>query len=437
MSGGSGAGAPRLALIALRGTLEPAPYDSRAIMRSAGNPECRVLPTAAAMGVTIDAIAERAHAVGMGPDPRRAMSQNARLQGETFDANMLTDGLPVLEVLQADGWVNSIDVIINVDDHFTKPALQRGTTASGGKKAEEDRRWRLFHRRRARYTASAVAAAMQRSGPTMILRGVVETTSFAGTPEQAFGEFDVALILPPGCVPVRVALHAEVGLSGGNPHGLIMIGDAKSWRRRGRLDDGDKRATVAKQIALYVAAARATWPNGPAGAVSMFGFVVNPPSAGGLSTAKLTRIDLSHPLEKLLTVADRSATAVADVEAALVDAVADGARFDKADAGATRVAVATLLRHAAWNPSCLAACPLGQACRRRLDDSDSVTRLGGLVAQAGPVATITRLGELRRGAAPTPSESDVAAEFSAAGALLGTPIPLPWRPRTGDLEATA
>ena len=86
-------------LTALRGTARVKPYDSRAITRSTSHPTCNLLPVAASMGVAIDTIASYAHEAGLGPEPRRTMSQLARQQGETFDSNVLTDGAAVLAAL--------------------------------------------------------------------------------------------------------------------------------------------------------------------------------------------------------------------------------------------------------------------------------------------------------------------------------------------------
>jgi hypothetical protein len=429
---------PDPTLVALRGSVVPRPYDSRAIVRATFNPECQILPAAAAMAVSIDTLAEHAHAAGLGPEPRRAMGQLARAQGETFDANMLTTGAPLLDAFVAGGWLEGPNIaVVNVGDHVPPPTAA-GLTGSGGKPGEAA--WRHYHVRRVAYTMRAVAVAMTQPTPTLLLRGVVETTGFAGTPVRCFGEFDFALIFPPAQRPprgeVRAALiQAAPGGTAGDDHGgtgLVVVGDAKSWRRLGRLDNGDKRAAAALQIGLYVAAARATWPAGPAGAVCAHGLVVNPPGTGGLSVATLTQVDLSDALRAIAQIPARAARAVPTVSAALARAVRAGAALGHADPAVTGRAIEALLEHGSWKPACLTRCPNGQACRRHAQCGGSVERLGEVAVQAGDVASITRLNALRAGAAPTADEAEIAAALRAADELLGADIALPWvRPGVG------
>src|SRR4051794_37657645 len=242
------------ALVALRGTTPAKPYDSRATARGTANPDCGTLPVVAAMGVSPDVVAQHAHAVGLGPDPRRSMSQLARQQGDTYDANVLTDGRPLLEVLHAEGYLDTTSIaVVNVNDHVNPPTAA-GLTGTGGKPTEQQ--WRHYHPQRERYTRDPHPPALAPPPPTLLLRGGVETTTFAGTPLRAFGEFDFALVYPPGCLPPSTDIREALGLGGITEHdGITVLGDAKSWRKLGRLDNGDKRAVVAIQIALYNAAA--------------------------------------------------------------------------------------------------------------------------------------------------------------------------------------
>ena len=159
--------------------------------------------------------------------------------------------------------------------------------------------------------------------PTLLLRGVLETTEFAGTPLRAFGEFDFGIIYPPGSVPPDPAVREALGLARAAEHdGITVFGDAKSWRKLGRLDNGDKRAAVAIQVALYTVAATTTWPTAQAATVQPVGLIANPPSTGGLATVKLTRVDLSDPLRTLYASADRGQQVVAAAIPQIAAAVA-------------------------------------------------------------------------------------------------------------------
>lgn len=410
------------ALAALRGTMPTKPYDARAIVRPSTNPSCGLLPVAAAMSVSLDSLASQAHLVGLGPDPRRSMSQFARQQGDTYDANVLTDGAPLVAALHADGWITTTSIaVVNVDDHVDPPRAS-GLTGDGGKPTEQQ--WRLYHRQRARYTLDAHVRALGSFVPTLLLRGVVETTELAGTSLRAFGEFDFALIFPPGTMPSD-ELCAELGIRADH-RGLTFIGDAKSWRRLGRLDNGDKRANVALQVALYVGAGQRTWPTAQASTLQSFGMAANPPGTGGLATTKLTRLDLSDALRTVAATPGRAAAVAANAAALLAVDVAAGARLDPEDEDATRRALRALMELSAWMPSCLSACPMGQTCRRHASECSDVARLGDVAVHAGPVERIDRLQELRAGQAPTPDERPVADRLHSAGALLGAEPPLPW-----------
>ena len=415
------------ALAALRGTVAAKPYDSRAAARAASNPDCSTLPIVATMGVSPDVVAQHAHAVGLGPDPRRSMSQLARQQGDTYDSNVLTDGRPLLEPLHAEGYLDTVSIaVVNVNDHVNPPTAA-GLTGNGGKPNEQQ--WRHYHQQRERYTRDAHARALAAPTPTLLLRGVVETTQFAGTPLRAFGEFDFAIIYPLGSAPPDPAVREAFGLPEAAEHdGITVLGDAKSWRKLGRLDNGDKRAAVAVQVALYSAAGATTWPAAQAATVRPVGLIANPPSTGGLATVKLTRVDLSDPLRTLHAAADRRQQVVATAIPQIAEAVAHGAQLDLTDPAATIDAIDALLAFSAWNPGCLSRCPLGQICRRAVADHDSTTRLGPLSTQAAPVATMSRLHVLQGGASPTPSEAEVAASLATGTDLLGAPVPLPWTP---------
>ena len=417
---------PPPALVALRGTVQARPYDSRAITRDCTNTDCDVLPLAAGMAVTMDTLAAMAHDVGLAPTPRRGMSQFARQQGETFDDNILTDGRPLIAELVELGWIDSASIaVVNVNDHVDPPTAA-GLTGDGGKPGEQA--WRHYHLARVRYTVEALARAVRAATPTLLLRGVVETTGVARTPVRGFGEFDFALILPPGYLPPSPSIREVIALHGIGPGhtGVTVVGDAKSWRKLGRLDNGDKRATVARQLGLYVTAARRTWQLELAETVIGYGLAVNPPSAGGLSRATLTGLDLSDVLRVLVGKPLRAEAAVQKATVPLEAAVAAGARLDPADPLATTAALKALMDHASWQPSCLAQCPMGQACRRHLDSADRVERLGTAAVQAGRITTLTRLHALRQGAAPTASEADAAQQLAAADVLLGADVTPPW-----------
>ncbi|MFI1989063.1 hypothetical protein [Actinoplanes sp. NPDC020271] len=419
---------------ALGRELQPSGLDTREIDRAAGNKTCRILPTARVIGVSMDFLAARAAEADLGPVTARGMSQNARLQGETYDRNMLTTGIPIGQALASDGWIDGPDLqIVNIADHFTRPSKRRARDEA--EEAQQQAQWRAFHRRRARYTTKEAAEALARTDtPTLLLRGVVETTPFAGTLRRSHGEFDCALVLPPGLVTARAIRAAGRAM----PHGMITFGDAKSWRRRGRLDDGDKRAAVALQVALYGEAAKLAWGDRLAAAVGPVGLVVNPPASGGLSIAKLTVLDLSEMTAALHQIRERADAAVRAVDAGLAPDVAAGARLSKRDPAANRAAVKALLRFGDWNASCLQACPMAQACRRHVEDTGQVTRIGPAAAQAAPVTSIDRLAQLREGAAPTVAEDDVAEQIRRARDLLGPPVALPWqRPAGGQGRVAA
>ncbi|MCU1449405.1 MAG: hypothetical protein JWP02_1575, partial [Acidimicrobiales bacterium] len=394
---------------------------ARAIARTTANPDCGVLPVAAAMNVPVDTLAVYAHAVGLGPEPRREMSQLARQQGNTFDERMLTDGTPLLARLEKDGWLSHTNIaVINVDDHVSPPTT-KGLTSDGGKPTEHQ--WRAYLKQRDRYTREAHARALTEPEPTLLLRGVVDTSHIAGT-AGCYGEFDYAIVYPPGVVPPSSEIQTLLGIDGSH-EGRTVLGDAKSWRRLGPLDNGDKRAQVATQIGVYSASAKATWPATQAETVSSIALVLNPPGSGGLATGRLTSLDLADALRGLDNVPARHAIAVATAATMLQNVVADGGRLDLDDTTATTKAVNGLLTLSAWNPGCLSRCPLGQTCRRSVEQTGSLSRLGQTAAQAGPVAGIARLQQLRAGASPTTSEQTVATELDAARRRLGTPIPTP------------
>jgi hypothetical protein len=97
-------------------------------------------------------------------------------------------------------------------------------------------------------------------------------------------------------VPPDLAVCEALGLSSAAERdGIMVFGDAKSWRKLGRLHNGEKRAAVAVQVALYNAAATITWPAVQTATIRTIGLVANPPSTGGLATVRLTRIDLADP----------------------------------------------------------------------------------------------------------------------------------------------
>ena len=361
------------------------------------------------------------------------MSQLARQQGDTYDSNVLTDGRPLLEALHAEGYLETASIaVVNVNDHVNPPTTA-GLTYNGGKPTEQQ--WRHYHQHRERYTRGAHARALAAPMPTLLLRGVLETTEFAGTPLRAFGEFDFGIIYPPGSVPPDPAVREALGLARAAEHdGITVFGDAKSWRKLGRLDNGDKRAAAAIQVALYTVAATTTWPTAQAATVQPVGLIANPPSTGGLATVKLTRVDLSDPLRTLYASADRGQQVVAAAIPQIAAAVAHGAQLDLIDPVATIDAIDTLLAFSAWNPGCLNRCPLGQICRRAAADHDSTARLGPLATQAAPVAAMSRLHALQGGASPAPSEAEVAASLASGTDLLGAPVPPPWTARVIPAE---
>lgn len=433
---------PPAPLTALTGALGVDSYDSRALGRATANPDCGTLPIAAALGVSPDTLARRAHELGLGPQPDRGMSQIANQQGRAFDVAMLDDGAPVRDALVADGWLDTATplAVINVNDHVDPPTKEQ-LTANGGKHTEQ--RLRIYMRHRARYTTAAAAAAMRRDHPTLLLRGQVETTRVGGTRRSAFGEFDLALIYPPGTAPPDARVSALLELDADQPaghHGLVVLGDAKSWRKLGRLDHGDKRAVVAVQVAVYSVATEATWPTAdPALAavtVAAHGLVVNPPGHGGLSVAKLTAIDTRDARRALAAAASRAAATLAAAQPGLSAAVAVGARLDHPDPALARRALAALLAERSWQPSCLASCPLGQVCRRATIAEADLTRLGPLGAAAAPAGGIDRLHELAHGAATTVSEAPLADGLQQARTLLGPTPALPWTPPTPPADDT-
>lgn len=430
-------------LTALTGNLKLDSYDSRALGRVTANPDCGSLPVAAALGISPDTLARRAHELGIGPEPDRGMSQIANQQGRVFDANMLDTGDPLRVALIDDGWLDAAATlaVVNVNDHVDPPTAEQ-LAADGGKHTEQH--YRIYMRQRVKFTAGAVADALTRAHPTLMLRGQVETTSIGATRRAAFGEFDFAVIYPPGTAPVNDDIRLALNLDPADPgrhDGLIVFGDAKSWRKLGPLDNGDKRAKVAVQLAVYALAADHTWPAAQPAltglTVATLGLIVNPPGHGGLSIGKLTRVDIRDARRALTATADRISDALAHAEPALLAALNAGATLDATDPALATQALAAILSVRAWKPSCLTTCPLGQVCRRDSDAGDQTERLGPLAAAAAGVSSISRLHALAHGATPTPTETETAAALRNSRALLGPRPALPWPTPTVPAQPTA
>ncbi len=411
------------ALYALRGAVPAKPYDSRAASRATANPDCGTLPVLAAMGISPDVIAEHAFAVGVGPDPRRSMSQLARQQGDTYDANVLTDGRPLLQVLQADGYLDATTiVVVNVNDHVNPPTAG-GLTGTGGKPTKQQ--WRHYHQQRERYTRDAHARALAAPTPD-----VAAAWCRRDKRVRRHAAARVRRVRLRDCLPAR-AFHRRRprgawARRSGRARRHHRLGDAKSWRKLGRLDNGDKRAAVAIQIALYSAAATTTWPAAQAATVRTTGLVVNPPSTGGLATAKLTRIDLSDPLRALHAAAERGTDSQRGHHADHHRRRARGtSRLGEQHSDHRRDQhTARVQRLEPELPQPLPTRP--DAAGALAANDDSTTRLGALATQLAAVPTVSRLHALQAGASPTPSEAEVAAALATGADLLGPPVSLPW-----------
>jgi hypothetical protein len=419
---------------ALRGDHPPERYSARDVMRGSHDPACGALPLMHAAGIRPDTVATIALELGVGPDPKRGMSNLARQQGDTWDETLFADGRPLVDALVRDGYLRDHDVdIVNVTDHVDPTRAADGTPAHrGGRAADREQRERervTYNRARSRMTDRIVADALAADRPTLVLRGLLEATPFLHSPTPTFLEFDFGLVLPPGHEPPE----GEVGDVVGRPP-AIVLGDGKSWRKLpGRRDDGDKRAETARQVAAYAWVARNTWTGIASVAVLPFGLIANPPASGGLASVRLTRVDLRDHDRALDAQLRGARTAVADQTSVVVTAVADGATFFP-DASvsdpevARRAALRVVLDAGRWLPSCLSACPMGRACRRDLVERDAVARLGSAADEATPVTTIDRLSRLRRGTvSPTQAEVDVAERLADADRLLGPDPDLPSR----------
>jgi hypothetical protein len=419
---------------ALRGEHPPERYSARDVMRGSHDPACGGLPIMQAAGIRPDTVAGIALELGVGPDPKRGMSNLARQQGDTWDETLFADGRPLVDALVADGYLadHTVD-IVNVTDHVDPTRAPDGTPAHrGGRTADRDQRERervTYNRARARTTERVVAAALGATRPTLVLRGVLEATQFLGSPTPTFLEFDFALVLPPGYMLPVGEIASMLG-----PAPVIVLGDGKSWRKLpGRRGDGDKRAETARQVAAYAWIARHTWPAPGTEAICSIGLIANPPASGGLASVRLTRIDLRDHDRALAAQLEVTHRVVAERTPAVSAAVEDGATFFPSPSArnpdaARRAALRVVLDAAHWLPSCLSACPMGRACRRDLDGRDAVARIGPVADEASPVISLERLARLRRGdASPTQAEVDVAARLVDADRLLGADPVLPTR----------
>jgi hypothetical protein len=385
-----------------------------------------------AAGVRPDTAARIAHDLGLGPDPHHGMSNIARQQGDTWDETLFADGRPLLDALVRDGYLPDHDVdLINISDHVDPTRAADGTPAArGGRTRDKEQRERervTYNRARARITTGVVTAAVAADRPTLMLRSVLEATAILGSAIPTFLELDFALIIPegrriPGPEPARVF--------GDGP--VIIIGDGKSWRRLGRLDNGDKRAEAARQVAAYQWVASQVWPARAAEAVADHGLVANPPAAGGLSTVRLTRLDLRDHGRALTAQRAAAHHQLAGAQSRVAAAVAAGASLTPPDGtpdpeNARHRAIQAILAESHWLPSCLSGCPMGGPCRRHAEVTGQVGRLGGVAEEAGPVASLERLSRLRRRmASPTQSEADVAERLARAETVLGPDPVLPW-----------
>jgi len=418
--------------VALRGKAPAERYSARDVMRPSRNPSCGALPLLEAAGVRPDTAAGIAHELEMGPDPRHGMSNIARQQGDTWDETLFDDGRPLLDALVRDAYLSDHDVdLLNISDHVDPTRASDGTPAArGGRTTDKDQRERervTYNRARARITAEVVSDAVDAERPTLVLRSVLEATAILGSAIPTFLELDFALIIPegrriPGPEPARVFGEGSV----------IIIGDGKSWRRLGRLDNGDKRAEAARQVAAYRWVASQVWPARAAEAVADHGLVANPPGAGGLSTVRLTRLDLRDHGRALTAQRAAAYGQLARAQGRVAAAVAAGASLTPPDGTpepdtARRRAILAILAESHWLPSCLSGCPMGGACRRHAETTGQIGRLGGIAEEAGPVASLERLSRLRRGVvSPTQSEADVTERLARAEAVLGPDPALPW-----------
>ena len=231
---------------ALRGEAPAERYSARDVMRPSRNPACGALPLMEAAGVRPDTAARMAHDLGLGPDPHHGMSNIARQQGDTWDETLFADGRPLLDALVRDDYLPDHDVdLINISDHVDPTRAADGTPAArGGRTRDKEQRERervTYNRARARITTGVVTAAVAADRPTLMLRSVLEATAILGSAIPTFLELDFALIIPEGR---RIPGPEPARIFGDGP--VIIIGDGKSWRRLGRLDNGDKRAEAAR-----------------------------------------------------------------------------------------------------------------------------------------------------------------------------------------------
>jgi hypothetical protein len=401
-------------------------------MRPSRNPSCGALPLLEAAGVRPDTAAGIAHDLGLGPDPRHGMSNIARQQGDTWDETLFADGRPLLDALVRDAYFADHDVdILNISDHVDPTRAADGTPAArGGRTTDKDQRERervTYNRARARITAEVMTAAVDAERPTLVLRSVLEATAVLGSAIPTFLELDFTLIIPEGrCMPDA----APARVFGDGP--VIIIGDGKSWRRLGRLDNGDKRAEAARQVAAYLWVAVQVWPAVAAVAVAEHGLVANPPGGGGLSTVRLTRLDLRDHCRALAAQRAAAHGQLAGAQGRVAAAVAGGASLTPPNGtsdpdSARRGALQAILAEGYWLPSCLSGCPMGGACRRHAEATGQIGRLGGVAEEAGPVASLERLSRLRRGVvSPTQTEADVVERLARAETVLGPDPALPW-----------
>src|SRR5262245_23409982 len=116
----------------LRGRLPADRYSARDLMRGARNVPCGALPLMEALRLRPDTVASLAHEIGMGPEPRRGMSNIARQTGETFDETLFSDGRPLIDAFVRDGYVADHEVhVVNVTDHVDPSRRRDGVPGHG------------------------------------------------------------------------------------------------------------------------------------------------------------------------------------------------------------------------------------------------------------------------------------------------------------------
>jgi hypothetical protein len=203
--------------------------------------------------------------------------------------------------------------------------------------------------------------------------------------------------------------------------GQIIVGENKSWPVvDGKPTDDDALGAALDQAATYLLLGRRTLEQAGVDPGSMSDSVVLvTPRNTGLAPS-LHRQDVSgrvRRIERLLSAVPQVGS-IRDVpESVTFDAMADTTLATDARMEAFQD-VADQLGRVYEPAACLSSCGFAWACRRCLFTAGDPAVAGGTVGRALPgIAGLGRLGELGRGAPPSPAEAAAATPIARAGRL--------------------